>query len=198
MAALRALHPDRKARGYSQKWRESATRKCRLEQRYSLQQLLGHYWRPKPHCFSCRPKRASARPKNIFSPVMPAHSRSKNGVLSPAYVAGIHVLAALHDKKSWTAGTSPAMSPVGRDCCPSPLVPAKAGTQCRIPACAGMSGVCRALATSLSDSIVKQPTLRHPYSLSRPREGPSSVPPRICEGMERRMAQPAVQRLTRR
>ncbi len=33
---------------------------------------------------------------------------------------------------------------------PLPLVPAKAGTQCWIPACAGMSGVCCALSPSLS------------------------------------------------
>jgi hypothetical protein len=34
---------------------------------------------------------------------MPAHSRSKNGVLSHAYVAGIHVLTALHKaRRGWT------------------------------------------------------------------------------------------------
>jgi hypothetical protein len=36
---------------------------------------------------------------------MPAHSRSKNGVLSHAYVAGIHVL-----ETAWIARTSPAMT----------------------------------------------------------------------------------------
>jgi indolepyruvate ferredoxin oxidoreductase len=40
---------------------------------------------------------------------MPAHSRSKNGVASLAYVAGIHVLAAAKIK-TWMAGTSPAMT----------------------------------------------------------------------------------------
>jgi hypothetical protein len=40
--------------------------------------------------------------------VMPAHSRSKNGVASLAYVAGIHVLSS--DSKTWMAGTSPAMT----------------------------------------------------------------------------------------
>ena len=39
---------------------------------------------------------------------MPAHSRSKNGVASLAYVAGIHVLNA--ESKAWMAGTSPAMT----------------------------------------------------------------------------------------
>src|SRR5712691_8138076 len=41
---------------------------------------------------------------------MPAHSRSKNGVASLAYVAGIHVLAAYPQGKTWMAGTSPAMT----------------------------------------------------------------------------------------
>jgi hypothetical protein len=45
---------------------------------------------------------------------MPAHSRSKNGVASLAYVAGIHVLAAVQENKAWMAGTSPAMT---IDCC---------------------------------------------------------------------------------
>ena len=40
---------------------------------------------------------------------MPAHSRSKNGVASLAYVAGIHVLW-ISTKKTWMAGTSPAMT----------------------------------------------------------------------------------------
>jgi hypothetical protein len=41
---------------------------------------------------------------------MPAHSRSKDGVASLAYVAGIHVLAAVQENKAWMAGTSPAMT----------------------------------------------------------------------------------------
>jgi len=40
---------------------------------------------------------------------MPADSRSENGVASLAYVAGIHVSAALRPK-TWIAGTSPAMT----------------------------------------------------------------------------------------
>jgi hypothetical protein len=42
--------------------------------------------------------------------VMPAHSRSKNGVASLAYVAGIHVFTASVKPKTWMAGTSPAMT----------------------------------------------------------------------------------------
>src|SRR5580704_12069178 len=42
--------------------------------------------------------------------VMPAHSRSKNGVASLAYVAGIHVFTACIKPKTWMAGTSPAMT----------------------------------------------------------------------------------------
>ena len=42
--------------------------------------------------------------------VMPAHSRSKDGVASLAYVAGIHVFAACVKPKTWMAGTSPAMT----------------------------------------------------------------------------------------
>jgi hypothetical protein len=41
---------------------------------------------------------------------MPAHSRSKNGVASLAYVAGIHVLTDDAESKTWMAGTSPAMT----------------------------------------------------------------------------------------
>jgi hypothetical protein len=41
---------------------------------------------------------------------MPAHSRSKNGVASLAYVAGIHVLKFIFYSKTWMAGTSPAMT----------------------------------------------------------------------------------------
>jgi len=41
---------------------------------------------------------------------MPAHSRSKNGVLSNAYVAGIHVLMAAQRSKTWMAGINPAMT----------------------------------------------------------------------------------------
>ena len=43
--------------------------------------------------------------------VMPAHSRSENGVALLAYVAGIHVfLAGSTSSKAWMAGTSPAMT----------------------------------------------------------------------------------------
>ena len=52
---------------------------------------------------------------------MPAHSRSKNGVASLAYVAGIHVLAAERKTKTWTAGTSPAMTTDGASCQGRPL-----------------------------------------------------------------------------
>ena len=38
---------------------------------------------------------------------MPGHSRPKDGVASLAYVPGTHVLAA---RKTWMAGTSPAMT----------------------------------------------------------------------------------------
>jgi hypothetical protein len=41
---------------------------------------------------------------------MPAHSRSKNGVASLAYVAGIHVLMHEQKTKAWMVGTSPAMT----------------------------------------------------------------------------------------
>jgi len=41
---------------------------------------------------------------------MPAHSRPKDGVLSHAYVAGIHVFAGRQCRKAWVAGTSPAMT----------------------------------------------------------------------------------------
>src|ERR1700686_1541929 len=44
-----------------------------------------------------------------FVPVMPGHSRSKNGVASLAYVPGIHVLFGTRPK-TWKAGTSPAMT----------------------------------------------------------------------------------------
>jgi hypothetical protein len=46
----------------------------------------------------------------LASLVMPAHSRSKDGVASLAYVAGIHVFAACVKPKTWMAGTSPAMT----------------------------------------------------------------------------------------
>jgi hypothetical protein len=42
--------------------------------------------------------------------VMPGCSRSKNGVASLAYVPGIHAFAALPAKRTWMAGTSPAMT----------------------------------------------------------------------------------------
>jgi hypothetical protein len=43
---------------------------------------------------------------------MPAHSRSKDGVASLAYVAGIHALLCRQDfaAKTRMAGTSPAMT----------------------------------------------------------------------------------------
>jgi len=41
--------------------------------------------------------------------VMPAHSRSKNGVALFAYVAGIHVLV-VAAAEAWMAGTRPAMT----------------------------------------------------------------------------------------
>jgi|GEM_PF-3734758 len=41
---------------------------------------------------------------------MPALSRSKNGVASLAYVAGIHVFMACGKAKTWMAETSPAMT----------------------------------------------------------------------------------------
>jgi hypothetical protein len=40
------------------------------------------------------------------------HSRSKNGVASLAYVAGMHVFKQCRNKKAWMAGTSPAMTAV--------------------------------------------------------------------------------------
>jgi hypothetical protein len=42
----------------------------------------------------------------LLFPVMPAHSRPKDGVLSHAYVAGIHVFTTWQKLKSWMAGTS--------------------------------------------------------------------------------------------
>jgi GH24 family phage-related lysozyme (muramidase) len=41
---------------------------------------------------------------------MPADSRSKNGVASLAYVAGIHVFTSSVTLKRWMAGTSPAVT----------------------------------------------------------------------------------------
>src|SRR5437588_11995419 len=41
---------------------------------------------------------------------MPGHSRWKNGVASLAYVLGIHVFATIARRKTWMAGTSPAMT----------------------------------------------------------------------------------------
>ena len=41
---------------------------------------------------------------------MPGHTRSKNGVASLAYVPGIHELEAIAERKTWMAGTSPAMT----------------------------------------------------------------------------------------
>jgi hypothetical protein len=43
-----------------------------------------------------------------LSTVMPAHSRPKDGVLSHAYVAGIHVLKALqHRRRGWPGQARP-------------------------------------------------------------------------------------------
>jgi hypothetical protein len=40
--------------------------------------------------------------------VMPAHSRSKNGVASLAYVAGIHVFTAAHqERRGWPGQARP-------------------------------------------------------------------------------------------
>src|SRR5258708_20319996 len=59
-----------------------------------------------------------AAPRSLpdcFFPVVPAERKRGPGpILSavmPALVAGIHVLAALQDQKTWMAGTSPAMTP---------------------------------------------------------------------------------------
>ena len=46
----------------------------------------------------------------VASLVIPAHSRSKNGVASLAYVAGIHDFTVRANPKTWMAGTSPAMT----------------------------------------------------------------------------------------
>jgi hypothetical protein len=44
---------------------------------------------------------------------MAADSRSKNGVASLAYVAGIGVSTAAMNSNTWLAGTSPAMTTFG-------------------------------------------------------------------------------------
>jgi hypothetical protein len=44
---------------------------------------------------------------------MAGHSRSKNGVLSHAYVPAIHVLLACIDK-TWMPGTKPGMTVQGQ------------------------------------------------------------------------------------
>ena len=41
---------------------------------------------------------------------MPGHSRPKDGVLSHAYVPGIHVFATIQQIKTWMAGPSPVMT----------------------------------------------------------------------------------------
>jgi hypothetical protein len=46
----------------------------------------------------------------VASLVIPAHSRSKNGVASLAYVAGIHDFTVRANPKTWMAATSPAMT----------------------------------------------------------------------------------------
>jgi len=52
-----------------------------------------------------------------LSSVMPAHSRPKDGVLTHAYVAGIHAFTTSqqarrgwHSKQTWMAGVNPAMT----------------------------------------------------------------------------------------
>ncbi len=66
---------------------------------------------------------------------MPAHSRSKNGAPSVAYVAGIHVLAAMQARQTWMAGTSLAMTEGKAQACEpsgsqlSALAPASARTR---------------------------------------------------------------------
>jgi hypothetical protein len=47
--------------------------------------------------------------RGSLSVVMPGHSRPKDGVLSHAYVPGIHVLC-VTKSETWMAGTSPAMT----------------------------------------------------------------------------------------
>jgi hypothetical protein len=54
--------------------------------------------------------RISLRSIRATTFVMPAHSRSKNGVASLAYVVGIHVFLVRVKPKTWMAGTSPAMT----------------------------------------------------------------------------------------
>jgi hypothetical protein len=43
----------------------------------------------------------------IYRAVMPAHSRSKNGVASLAYVAGIHVFDAGQQRRGWPEQVRP-------------------------------------------------------------------------------------------
>jgi hypothetical protein len=45
---------------------------------------------------------------------MPGHSRSQNGVASLAYVPGIHVFGRTCRRKTWMAGSSPAMTKLGQ------------------------------------------------------------------------------------
>ena len=47
--------------------------------------------------------------RDFLSVVMPGPSRQKDGVLSHAYVLGIHVLR-WATRKTWMAGTGPAMT----------------------------------------------------------------------------------------
>jgi hypothetical protein len=42
---------------------------------------------------------------------MPAHSRPKDGVLSHAYVAGIHDFSRIAGEKTWMAGTRLVLGP---------------------------------------------------------------------------------------
>jgi hypothetical protein len=79
---------------------------------------------------------------------MAGHSRPKDGVLSHAYVAGIHVFMALQTVKTWMAGTSPAMTSNILQITTISVRPRASGDPGKvfllreywIPACAGMSG----------------------------------------------------------
>ena len=54
-------------------------------------------------------KTVRGRFRALTTVVMPALSRPQDGVLSHAYVAGIHVFECAKSK-AWMAGTSPAMT----------------------------------------------------------------------------------------
>ncbi len=50
----------------------------------------------------------------VFSLVMPAHSRPKDGVASLAYVAGIHVFTASHQNRDVDGRDKPGHDEKGR------------------------------------------------------------------------------------